>query len=202
MSMHRDPLNDLQSSLLFSLFGRNNTAKKITLARGNVLRVEYVVRFLGLLDTSYRYDHFGIYARNREVIHFSDGKIRRDSIKKFLEDSSSKYSDRFDVMKFADKYANRYTLEESYQRALSKIGKSNYDVVDNNCEHFALWCRIGEAYSGQATGTRSDHYLSGIMPMPQTQDVNLPRLIGQFFNEFDMKCDYVCRAEDLEIPQT
>ena len=34
-------------------------------------------------------------------------------------------------------------------RALSRIGETGYDLVFNNCEHFATWCKTGRAESVQ-----------------------------------------------------
>jgi hypothetical protein len=39
---------------------------------------------------------------------------------------------------------------EIIKRALSRIGERGYDLLLNNCEHFARWCRYGEAKSYQA----------------------------------------------------
>jgi hypothetical protein len=39
-----------------------------------------------------------------------------------------------------------YTLlspEETIERAKSQIGKRDYDLSYNNCEHFAMWCKTG-----------------------------------------------------------
>jgi len=52
---------------------------KKVLARGNVLRVE-LEHF-----NIFKFDHYGIYAGEKEVIHFSEGKIRRESIERFIE---------------------------------------------------------------------------------------------------------------------
>ncbi|GFO11377.1 hras-like suppressor 3 [Plakobranchus ocellatus] len=35
------------------------------------------------------------------------------------------------------------------KRAMSKLGKTEYNLYKNNCEHFANWCRYGRAGSTQ-----------------------------------------------------
>ena len=35
-------------------------------------------------------------------------------------------------------------------RAESRLGEGEYDLVFNNCEHFANWCRTGRSYSDQS----------------------------------------------------
>jgi len=36
-----------------------------------------------------------------------------------------------------------YSPAETVERALGKVGKSNYSLVFNNCEHFVIWCKTG-----------------------------------------------------------
>jgi len=49
-----------------------------------------------------------------------------------------------------------YTPEECNEpydvvtRALEKKGKFDYDIMKNNCEHFARWCKTGDSNSKQA----------------------------------------------------
>ncbi|GHU54323.1 hypothetical protein FACS189442_0390 [Spirochaetia bacterium] len=42
-----------------------------------------------------------------------------------------------------------YSAEETVERARSKIGESEYNLVINNCEHFAVWCKTGLSESKQ-----------------------------------------------------
>lgn len=42
-----------------------------------------------------------------------------------------------------------YSPEETVKRAMSRIGESNYNLVLNNCEHFAIWCKTGVSASYQ-----------------------------------------------------
>lgn len=36
-----------------------------------------------------------------------------------------------------------YSPEETINRAKSKLGDRTYNVILNNCEHFAIWCKTG-----------------------------------------------------------
>lgn len=38
---------------------------------------------------------------------------------------------------------------EAVQRAFSQLGRSDFDVLSRNCEHFATWCVTGRWESGQ-----------------------------------------------------
>lgn len=42
-----------------------------------------------------------------------------------------------------------YTPEETVRRAESKLGEHEYDLLFNNCEHFAVWCKTGVSESKQ-----------------------------------------------------
>jgi len=61
------------------------------------------------------------------------------------------------------------TPKKSLKRAKSKLGQTGYDLIKNNCEHFALWCRIGLAVSTQAFNSKTDihdkYYQDNLMDM-------------------------------------
>lgn len=42
-----------------------------------------------------------------------------------------------------------YSPEETVRRALSRIGEDKYSLLQNNCEHFAVWCKTGVSESFQ-----------------------------------------------------
>ena len=43
----------------------------------------------------------------------------------------------------------RYNQGTTVWRAQSRLGENVYNVLDNNCEHFATWCVTGEDRSDQ-----------------------------------------------------
>ncbi len=45
-----------------------------------------------------------------------------------------------------------YSPEETIARAESRLGEEGYDLVGNNCEHFAVWCKTGIEKSYQVEG--------------------------------------------------
>jgi len=106
------------------------------------------------------YKHYGIYAGNSIVIHYAapDGdfginaSVHKTSLSKF-EDGGVAH-----VVKLPEtgKPAKQFSPEETVRRAQSRIGEKNYNLLFNNCEHFALWCKTGMNKSGQvekAAGT-------------------------------------------------
>lgn len=111
------------------------------LIRGDVIRVSR-----GL------YDHYGVYAGNGRVIHYngsisgklqSEPRVEEVSMQKFLDGSNT-----YEYWQLDDE-SDCYSPEETYLRARSKLGEQNYDLVFNNCEHFARWCKTGEKESRQ-----------------------------------------------------
>lgn len=42
-----------------------------------------------------------------------------------------------------------YSPEETIARAKSRLGEDQYNLVMNNCEHFAIWCKTGISESHQ-----------------------------------------------------
>ena len=109
----------------------------------------------------------------------SDGKntIIKTSMKKFME--SNKSSNRYFILdcepeikdinsSSIDKYIKKsingfgpplpavfrkpveiYSPEETISRAKQYIGEQGYNLLVNNCEHFAIWCKTGLKYSYQ-----------------------------------------------------
>lgn len=101
------------------------------------------------------YYHFGIAVNETEVIHFSapDGdmsenkrqlKIIKTSLERFL---------RGDQLEVEVPYTAKYSRDEVVERAEkyldTKFRDRNYNLVTNNCEHFARYCYDGKAESKQ-----------------------------------------------------
>lgn len=45
--------------------------------------------------------------------------------------------------------AKLYSAKETVERARSRIGERGYNLLLNNCEHFAVWCKTGVEKSEQ-----------------------------------------------------
>ena len=59
-----------------------------------------------------------------------------------------------------------YSPQETVERARSCIGQGEYDLLTQNCEHFAMWCKTGAKESAQVE--RLEEILQG----------NVVRLLG------------------------
>ncbi|MCR5347518.1 MAG: lecithin retinol acyltransferase family protein [Fretibacterium sp.] len=115
---------------------------------GSVIRVS---RWWGV------YDHYGIYVWNpssdqASVVHYTDeeghdfsGVVRETPLGDFLQGASE-----FSVCRFKPtNHSCIYSGEETVSRARSKLGCGDYNLLFNNCEHFAVWCKTGKRNSSQ-----------------------------------------------------
>ncbi len=86
-----------------------------------------------------QYTHHGIYCGNGMVIHYHKDKIRRTSKSKFS--SGQKI--------YIEKYKKSAPVSVVVKRAKSRRGEQLYNLIFNNCEHFAYWCKTGKHKSKQ-----------------------------------------------------
>ena len=100
--------------------------------------------------------HWGVYVGDGEIVHLTasnkasgignkEGRVKKEKFWDVVKQSRAKknnYKDNDSQYKIFDR-------EEIKRRALSKVGPSNYNFVDDNCEHFAMYCRYGKKHSGQ-----------------------------------------------------
>ncbi len=110
-------------------------------AYGDIIRVK--VHF---------YHHYGIFADENTVIQFGmpdNGNTPPDSIEVLTTDintfSGGEFIER-GVPEGSEK-ASRRTPEETVDLALSRLGEKGYNILSNNCEHFATECFFGEKRS-------------------------------------------------------
>jgi hypothetical protein len=93
------------------------------------------------------YTHHGIDLGDGTVVHFSGEPLRlaeacieRISLEGFLQNG---------VMRVVRHRGAVRPSDEVVAAALSMVGNKNYDLLVNNCEHFATFCKTGKARSGQ-----------------------------------------------------
>lgn len=81
------------------------------------------------------YTHHGICIDcSGGVIHYLQDGIQIDHIVTFAKEEAVR------IVKSPCKYDSYEVIE----RAKSRLGENEYNVVNNNCEHFARWCRNGD----------------------------------------------------------
>ncbi len=108
------------------------------MARGDQI---YVIRPFFNLDGLY--EHHGIDCGDRTVIHYSkredEATVKRTSIEAFT----------WSKPVYIRQYPAHYIAETTLQRAESRLGEREYNLLFNNCEHFATWCKTGISDSKQ-----------------------------------------------------
>jgi len=92
------------------------------------------------------YSHHGIYAGDRNVIHYTgeekekkDPLIRETDIEAFLKGGKLRRRD----------YNKRLTPSETLSLAKKHLSDNSYSLAFNNCEHFATYCATGKRKSRQ-----------------------------------------------------
>ena len=129
------------------------------------------------------YQHYGIYAGEDQVIHYTsdasdldpeNAEIQETTLERFLRDESEYFIlEGFEICSSGEaaqaaeketkarrkKNAGKrpaeeegpaaFTPEEVVERAQSRMGERNYNLLVNNCEHFAVWCKTGISDSKQ-----------------------------------------------------
>ena len=86
------------------------------------------------------YQHHGVYIGEGLVIHYAFDGITVDTVERFSSGGP---------IELVPHPGSPYTGEEIRGRAFSRLGEDEYDLVANNCEHFANWCCTGETVSEQ-----------------------------------------------------
>jgi len=91
------------------------------------------------------YEHHGIYVGYNNVIHYAGGSslnkkgVELTTYLKFINGGSCR----------TVPYSTRLSGAEAVTKARSRLGENNYNVVFNNCEHFARFCATGISSSYQ-----------------------------------------------------
>ena len=138
------------------------------------------------------YEHYAIYLGNDRVIHYcGEGNdfggtvsVHEADIDEFIKDSKGYFVVWFDkgipykiqsettfLFNGSLDYYNggfqkikrkTFSAEETIKRAKSRIGETEYNLVTNNCEHFAMWCKTGVSESSQVKNIARAALASGV----------------------------------------
>jgi hypothetical protein len=112
----------------------------------------YVMRPLGTLAGVYQ--HHGIDCGDRTIIHYSKAGKEAEVARTSFEDFS--WGNAVYPVQVTAAYPDAVVIE----RAHSRLGERQYDLLTNNCEHFATWCKTGHSQSAQLAnfGLRIDQF--------------------------------------------
>lgn len=98
------------------------------------------------------YYHYGIFSDSDTIIQFGlrdNGNTPPDEIKVVITDIDTFSNGEFvekAKLDFSEKRKRR-TPEETVALALARVGEAGYNILSNNCEHFATECVFGERRS-------------------------------------------------------
>ncbi|WP_118183413.1 lecithin retinol acyltransferase family protein [Paraburkholderia phosphatilytica] len=93
------------------------------------------------------YEHHGIYVGNGLVIHYAGfaKSAHRGPVEEVpLEQFAAGHEVSVRPHPFP-----KYSSDETVGRARSRLGENRYRLLTNNCEHFCMWCLLGESRSEQ-----------------------------------------------------
>lgn len=91
------------------------------------------------------YWHHGIDSGDGTVIHYTGTPFERNAAVK--RESRNVFAEGGEVEVVS--HPGGFGAHKTIGRARSRMGEKKYDLVFNNCEHFALWCCPGEHRSEQ-----------------------------------------------------
>jgi hypothetical protein len=99
-------------------------------------------KWIGLLDHYLVYlgQHYG---EHKFIANYTGG-VRILNYQELSSYAESLYPER--IRRFT---GNDIQREAAVTRALSRVDQSSYDLILNNCEHYANFVQQGEAYSNQ-----------------------------------------------------
>ncbi|MGA1429297.1 MAG: lecithin retinol acyltransferase family protein [Vulcanococcus sp.] len=108
------------------------------------------------------FHHHGIDLGDGTVAHYLEG---REILRSPLEDFSR--GQPIQVVPYPEGSCSK--ASQTLRRALSRLGEQNYNLLFNNCEHFAHWCKTGRHRSTQVedwlqTGSLGALALGQFMP--------------------------------------
>ena len=89
------------------------------------------------------YRHYAVYVGDGEIIHYASESgdfgenisIHKTTMEQFLDGAKQYF-----ICKFP---------KHSRIRAYQRLGERRYDLLNNNCEHFAVWCQTNISDSSQ-----------------------------------------------------
>lgn len=95
------------------------------------------------------YRHYGICTAYDRVVHYAGDK--RSKLSAVIKATSlSEFASGGNIKVVVPE--NALPVSEVVSLAESGVGKRGYNLIFNNCEHFARECKTGEGRSGQVEG--------------------------------------------------
>lgn len=104
-------------------------------------RGDLIYAYRELFNRQGVYKHYGIDCGDGTVIHYRKPSetIERTSLPTFARGGKI----------YVKEYPTHFIPDVVVRRAESRLGERNYNLLSNNCEHFAVWCKTGVSESPQ-----------------------------------------------------
>ena len=110
-------------------------------------------------------NHHAVYIGDGTIIHYSNnpgehklhGVIRKDTVK-YLEKAAAKVGASVKVRVHFNPVRDPVTIT---QVCLSRLHEDKYDLLFNNCQHFANFCVLGDAFSETLRTRTPERRISG-----------------------------------------
>lgn len=118
--------NVMDATNPINILKREFNLKEIEIKKGDHLIVQ-----------RFGYTHHALALNQYDVIHYSNGSVKMDSMTDFAGGSTVNVLET----------SLSYPIDQVISRAYSRRGESSYNVAFNNCEQFVTWCRSGGKYS-------------------------------------------------------
>ena len=97
------------------------------------------------------YKHYGVYVGNGRVVHFAAKGFETNAAEAYIQETSLENFLKGDSLFIEPTVHGALSAAQTVARARGEIGKQKgeYNLVFNNCEHFAHWCKYGKKRSSQ-----------------------------------------------------
>ena len=96
------------------------------------------------------YTHHGIDMGDGTVIHYT-GEVGQKAAAAVRRTAVELFAQGAEIL--VHQYARCFDRETTLRRAQRRLGESRYNLVFNNCDHFATWCKTGRHRSEQVRDT-------------------------------------------------
>jgi hypothetical protein len=118
-------------------------------------RGDQVYAYREFLNLDGVYEHHGVDCGDGSVIHYRKPSeiVERTSMETFARGGKV----------YIRPYPVRYIPDTVIQRAESRLGECKYNLLFNNCEHFATWC---------VTGVNDSRQIRNFVPLLNQVDVD------------------------------
>ena len=101
------------------------------------------------------YSHHGIYASDDCIIHFASNEVGHETDPEYAsicitDLASFQKEGSIEVREFSqEELLVKRSPQDTINYAFTKLGEKGYDLINNNCEHFANLCLFDKKVSSQ-----------------------------------------------------